>query len=302
MRKALGCAAVALVILGAACKKAPKGEPAAVDPAVPPGGVPPVVNPPELGAGEELPPPVDAGSDGDVAEAADADPPDAGPLLSCADGPYFPVQVGNSWTFEIRTKFGAVANLKLNKVAALEAVPVEGPHLGKTAFRFETYGGNSGGLKAVSWQTLEAAPEGVRLVRFAEMQYDPGKGVLEQISYWEPSRVRFDSGFAMFSIDQRWTEKYDDFKWAPGLREFADIKNHADNWIVQAVDEEVVVPAGRFKALRVKKLLNSTSDEKGKTYWFARCVGKVKELGAVLGGPANLNGQDEFLTAFTVLP
>ena len=275
----------------------------------PPSPVPPAVSPPELGAGEEQRLPDGGADDGSAADDASAsddaaadvgEEPPPGPFLSCDDGPFFPVRVGNSWTFEVRERRG-ITVVKINRVAAEEPIPVEGPHQGRMAFRFETLTGRDTSLKTVSWQ----AYDGGRLVRYAERQFSPGSGgrILVQFSHWEPYRTRFDEGFIHFDPAQSWPESYLDVK-----RNLSYLVNpempsittgsapHTDHWAVQALDEEVVVPAGRFKALRVRKLLNSTSDERGKTYWFARCVGKVKEIGLI----GVKGGQDEFLTSFSV--
>jgi hypothetical protein len=56
-----------------------------------------------------------------------------------------------------------------------------------------------------------------------------------------------------------------------------------------AVDEPVTVPAGTFNCLRVRRRA-SQQDGSDKTYWFAKGVGKVKEVG----------GQTEELTSVTI--
>ncbi len=291
MRRCTVRAALALSVclMTGACDKAPaRGEAPGVHPGRP--------NPPELGAGEEATAmSVDAAASSDVGDEATPDDAAAtSPVSSCSDGSYFPIAVGNVWRYQIRGRLGEVKRDKWNRVVSEEPIPVEGPHHGKLAFRLESSLGAERALKAVSWQNIVDG----RLVRYAEMSYGPDSGVHTQTSQWEPYRTRFDTAFPASALGQRWTEKYVDQKvwFSPARPPEVQTTLHEDIWIVVAVDEEVVVPAGTFKALRVRKLLNSTSDERGKTYWFARCVGKVKEVGVASGG------HDESLLEYSVHP
>ncbi|MBI3179816.1 MAG: hypothetical protein HYZ27_09150, partial [Deltaproteobacteria bacterium] len=45
---------------------------------------------------------------------------------------------------------------------------------------------------------------------------------------------------------------------------------------VEAIDESVVVPAGTFTCVRIKRTVVGGA---AKTYWYAAGVGKVKEVG-----------------------
>jgi hypothetical protein len=47
-------------------------------------------------------------------------------------------------------------------------------------------------------------------------------------------------------------------------------------WMVEAVDEMLTVSAGTFLTLRVRKTTSGNADN---TYWFAKGVGKVQEMG-----------------------
>ena len=295
MMKRTSRQSLALCALLAGCGSDP--SPPAVDAGPPP---PP---PPEIGSGQEgvpVPPPVDAapppvdrqpaddagGDDAGADDAGAADAPPPGPILSCADGPYFPFRAGNTWTYLVTENTGG-RFVKMNRVIGPEPVPVEGPHFGKPALRAETYG-RGVGPKAVSWQVVN----GTRLIRYAELEYDNG-GRLDVTQYWVPHRLRLDEDPSMLLVGLKYSETYMDHKQIP-LRPNPETTQHTDVWTVEAVDEVVTVPRGTFKAVRLKKLLNSTSDERGKTYWFARCVGKIKERG-VQG-----TGQHEDLVEFNV--
>jgi hypothetical protein len=243
---------------------------------------------PSLGGGEPVQDPtgeIGTGSEGVVpGGAAAATGPVTPPV--CDDGSYFPMSPGRTWTFLV-TKAGDMPFTKVQRVLDLEPVPIEGSHFGKMGFRVETNSGKAGILKTVSWQFQE----GTRLARYGERQTSLGTGRPHLVEYWDPPRTRLDQAPELLVPGAGWKEVYLDYKFDPTSGNSVTL--HTDYWYLEAIDEVVTVPAGVFKTIRVKKLLNSDSDERGKTYWFSRCLGKVKERG--------IRGQrNEDLVSFTV--
>src|SRR4051812_24841797 len=78
--------------------------------------------------------------------------PDGGGVAekSCESGPFFPLTVGNKWTYRV-VQVGVAPSTKTQTVTAMEPIPVDGPHKGKIAYRLETRKGADD--KTVSWVT-----------------------------------------------------------------------------------------------------------------------------------------------------
>ncbi len=216
----------------------------------------------------------------------------AGTAATCAGNVYFPFKVGNEWTYDV-IELG-VKSTKSSKIIRIEAVPATLPAgvpatlKGKMAFRVETKKGV--GDLTVSWQAVDA----MRVVRYAEQSYATAAvagmvpTVVNLTEYWDPSKLRFDE--TKIVVGTKWMESYKEGQIQPNVA-VAPATARTDDWTVVA-EEMVTVPAGTYKAIRVNKVTKTMGSAGNKTWWFARCVGKIKEEG----------GLTELLSKVTLVP
>lgn len=224
--------------------------------------------------------PVDAGpqSSRDSGSDADGDGAVVADAGATASGPLLPWKQGNTWTYKV-TGDGEVSE-KVTTVGALEPVGGSGPHARKMAFKVVTKKGATD--QTVSWQALE----GERVVRYREQALHAGTGELEAEEHWDPAKLHLDMSAAHTVRGATWLEVYQETKTpAVGAPVTAEAR---DPWTVDAVDQEVIVPAGRFRAI----VLTKSGGSSMKKYWYVPGVGKVKETG----------GQTEELVRYEVTP
>jgi hypothetical protein len=82
---------------------------------------------------------------------------------------------------------------------------------------------------------------------------------------WTPHKLRLDEAPAHIVPHSRWDEMYTEMMQNP--LEAPTTRARVDFWFIEADDEIVHVPAGTFKAMRIRK--RTTDADDGKTYWFA---------------------------------
>ncbi|HUH00402.1 MAG TPA: hypothetical protein VML75_00325 [Kofleriaceae bacterium] len=191
---------------------------------------------------------------------------DAATLECPTTGRYFPVVPGTVWTFRTTDLGDGTIEVKTQAVGALE--DVGGTKAGTMAYRMTTT--KPGGM-VVSWQE----DTGDRILRHREQDM-AGSGQSDEI--YDPHKLRVDETAAHTALDATWTETYDEISTPIGST-IATTTSKTETWTVEAVDEEVTVPAGTFCALRVRKVVTSDPAASAKTYWFVRGIGKVKEEG-----------------------
>lgn len=188
-----------------------------------------------------------------------------------------PWAVGNSWTYQV-TGDGETST-KVVTVEALEKVGGSGPNKDELANRTVTRKGERD--ETISWQTRVAD----RVIRYREQSFKASTGALDVEEHWDPHKLHIDGSASRIVAGAHWTEAYDETKIrGEGGTSSAQ---RTDQWSVKAVDEDVEVPAGKFKAVVIEKKSNDT-----KTYWYVPGVGKVKETG----------GQTEELVTSMVMP
>lgn len=179
-------------------------------------------------------------------------------------GRYLPLAIGNSWTYRV-VPAGGAPETKVSEVEALE--DVGGEKAGITAFRVRTT--KPDGI-TLSWQE----DTGTEVLRHREEERSLADSLLVEQIYL-PARVRLDETAAHLAVGAMWDVSYTER--TTGVGDVARI----DQWTVEAVDEQVVVPAGTFSCLRVRRI-GAEVGQANKVYWFARGVGKVKEEGGQL--------------------
>ncbi len=204
----------------------------------------------------------------------DSSPDAAG---SCAaDGRYLELTVGRSWSYKVTDTTTHTVSMKTQTVGAKEAVAV---HPGVMAFKLTT---NKAGGSTTSWQE----DTGTEIRRHAE---DDNAGSTTTMEHYDPYRIRVDETPAHVTAGAAWMSTYTEFVAANGAP--ATMTAKVEAWSVVAVDEAVQVPAGTFCALHVHRTSTANGTPGStKDYWFARHVGKVKEVG---------DGQTEELASYT---
>jgi serine/threonine-protein kinase len=99
-------------------------------------------------------------------------------------------------------------------------------------------------------------------------------GKLTRSTFYRSSRLRVDERCERRTKGARWTETYDAIHVDPVTGREKVVAN-AEDWVVEATDEVVTVPAGSFSCLRIRR--RNPKSNTDSTYWFAPGVGKVKE-------------------------
>lgn len=179
-------------------------------------------------------------------------------------GRFMPLATGMSWNFRVTNRTDGTIGVKTQTVGALE--DVGGSKAGTMAYRLTT---TKTGGSVVSWQE----DVGERIIRHREQDMAGGT---QGDEIYDPYKLRVDETEAHTAVDASWTESYDETA-TPAGSTVSTTTPKTETWTVEAVDEQVTVPAGTFCALRVRKVSAADVAGSDKTYWFVRGVGKVKE-------------------------
>ena len=216
---------------------------------------------------------------------------DAGPaaVVQPTSGPYFPLAVGNRWVYRV-TPHVEASYVKTQTIEALEPVGGDGPQATIMAFRTVTEK-QSQGLpdRTVSWQAVDLAGGGHRVVRYREQAFRTGTTDLNAEYFYVPYQLRWDESF--MQVGTRYAHVYSQSKTE--LTTGRTVSDQTDNWEILAVDEAITVLGKSYTCIKFKKFGHSV--DAGKTFWFARGIGKVKEV------PPPQAGQIEELMDYTVM-
>ncbi len=178
-----------------------------------------------------------------------------------------PLAIGASWTYRVTDTGTGEVGTKQNVVEALE--DVGGAKAGVTAFRVRT--SKPSGKSTVSWQE----DTGSAIVRHREQERDVD-AVVTLDEHFVPGKLRVDEAPAHLTLGARWDERYSEVAHDPAGGADVTVEK-TDRWTVESIDDAVTVPAGSFACVRLRREGQTTASDK--TYWFARGVGKVKEVG-----------------------
>jgi hypothetical protein len=179
---------------------------------------------------------------------------------------YLPLSVGATWTYLV-TDPTSGSTTKTQAVQALE--DVGGEKAGVMAFRVRTE--KSKGV-TVSWQE----DLGDRVVRHREQAFDSTDALkIEEV--YVPSKLRLDETAVHLAMSAQWMEEYTEKVNDAQTGASTNVKT--EQWAVVATDEMVTVPAGTFRCLHVSRAGDMLGQSQ-KDYYFARGVGKVKEVGS----------------------
>lgn len=182
-------------------------------------------------------------------------------------GRYFPLEIGASWTFRVVDASDGTVTSKTQSVEALE--DVGGDKAGVMAFRMRSDKDNGYSL---SWQE----DTGTAIVRHREESYDLAD-VFESEDWFTPGKLRIDESPERVELEATFSDSYEEETTDHTNGGLVTTTTKSEDWLVEAVDEEVDVPAGTFVCIRLFRSNDGTGAQK--RYWFARGVGKVKETG-----------------------
>jgi hypothetical protein len=198
------------------------------------------------------------------------------------DKRYLPLAMGLTWTYRVID--GGIASMKTQVVEALEAPPVDSKKSVK-AFRVKTTKGAND--HTVSWQE----PIGNILARHLEQSFAPGSTTPSLTEWWEPYKIRLDMRPSRLQAGVVFNVTYTEYNQVAGGQVTMTVRN--EKWSILSTTEPVMAMGMMFKdVLMVRRQGTDAGAASDKTYWYARGVGKLKEVG----------GQTEDLMAFSGLP
>jgi hypothetical protein len=186
--------------------------------------------------------------------------------IDTGTGRYLPLSVGASWTWQVTPASGTPYQ-KTSTVEALE--DVGDAKAGVMAYRVRTVGDDG---QTLSWQQ----DTGSAIVRHREQSFTLDNTMTED-TFFDPYKLRIDEAGDHIESGVSFTESYTETGKQLLTGETKSLSK-SETWTVEAIAEPVTVPAGTFNCLRIRR----TGSEDGsamKTFWYARGVGKVKEVG-----------------------
>jgi hypothetical protein len=192
-----------------------------------------------------------------VCVGACGDPPC--PSLPLGDD-LMPLAIGYSWTYE--ESGGPIPGTITKTVVGSEDFS------GQETLVWETVQTNSPVTKRANWRD-----DGLRVTRLRQERYGPGDLFLDAREY-EPGFLRIER--TLDQVGAELTERHTRLEYDAAGNLVRSVSK-LYNWRVEAVDETVRVPAGEFLTVRVRR--TDVDQGSNKTYWYARGVGKVKEVG-----------------------
>lgn len=222
----------------------------------------------------------DGGGGGGGPDATPGPAPDA--FVADPTARFFPMDVDNSWTYDVQHLTGGVNGTKVQTVEAFEELT--GDKAGVTAYRLRS--AKPSGEYTLSWQE----DTGDALVRHLEISYDSG-GAVKTDEVYAPGKLRLDETAAHLELGASFMTSYeetvDDVAGGTGV----STVQKQETWTVEAVDELVTVPAGTFPCVKLRRVASPSGSDK--RYWYARGIGKVREEG---------DNQIEELTSYSLVP
>lgn len=180
---------------------------------------------------------------------------------------FLPLRVGASWTYTV-TPVTAPAEDKTTTVEALE--DVGGLKSGVRAYRVRTE--KPDGV-TVSWQE----DRGITVVRHREQSFTSSAALVSD-EFYQPHKLRLDEDAEHTAAGASWMETYQEVEIDP-ITGAQTTLTKVETWTVDAASEPCQVSGTELSCLRVRRT-GQDLGQAAKTYWFARGVGKIKEVGA----------------------
>jgi hypothetical protein len=204
-------------------------------------------------------------------------------LLSCGTeqkpsataGDFYPLAVGDTWTYQEDdgtniTEYQYVVTEKINKDFEHDSVGELPVFVMRTTF--PSGGGDSD--TSGGWRDEYIYDDGTRAVRKRHEIYDDSETLTKTRDY-EPGFLRFDR-----------SKVYGDPSWAEEYHRYSDkidgspVTEDVSSYLYEIMaPESVTVPVGTFdNCVVVKRTSTFGSSSEIKLYYFAKGVGKVKEV------------------------
>ncbi|HYX90351.1 MAG TPA: hypothetical protein VE782_02215, partial [Myxococcaceae bacterium] len=198
-----------------------------------------------------------------------------GPALPLTER-YVPLKVGASWTYQV-TSVSAGSYVKQDVVEAYE--DAGGAKAGTMAFRLHR--DDVPPAYTLSWQQ----DLGRSVVRLREKNFDNSGALVQEIDF-DPFKLRLDECPEHTTAGATWAATFTETDITGSS---TSTTSKSEQWTVDGVDVPITVPAGTFTTLNVSRM---NPNGKRRQYWFAKGVGKVKEVSDT--------GVMESLSAYTV--
>ncbi len=200
------------------------------------------------------------------------------------EGDYYPMAVGDFWRY-LETSEPDDGNLEATAELTYEVTGTTTDSVNDGAEQEVFVIDNMVNVTADLLEDQEKriqhiSDDGVRSerVRHFVYEYDPFEEALSTVTkerWYDPGFLRFDR--TQLQLNVSWEEtltRYSDTKDGSPVEEVS----RTYSFTVLAVDEPVQVPAGDFDCIKIQRFSPSDEDDETKTYWFAKGVGKVKEV------------------------
>jgi hypothetical protein len=208
---------------------------------------------------------------------------DPGVVVGDGTGPYYPLKIGNTWSYWVtKAGFGNTDPPYVKVVTAEKEELVGGEGLNANTMAIKVVTAKRGPDKTHSWQGSKQTPKGTIWVRYREQAFDPFTGGEDVEDWWDPYRLRLDETTDRTAKGANWKEVLKEFERAGNTAVVRKDKEIV--WEVLAVNETLTIQPRSTDPKKVYKhcLQVRHSNAFGtawKTFWFCRGVGKVKEVG-----------------------
>ncbi len=177
---------------------------------------------------------------------------------------YLPYQVGNHWTYQVTDLGNGQHDTKDQSLGPEMTDPTFGDVVVQTTDK-------------ANGQTVSyLQPDGDQIIRLYQEDHD-ATGALQQATTYDPSELRIDESDGHLAAGAAWDQTY--------IRTVNDpqgtllTQTHiVDHWEVLGVDVACDSPLGTFTCVRLHKV-RTQGGVADKEYFFARGVGKVREVG-----------------------
>lgn len=177
---------------------------------------------------------------------------------------YLPYEAGFTWTYRVTDLGTGARETKEQRIDP----EMEHPDYGAVLVQVTS---------KVNGETVNFMQvQGDRVVRRQQEDYD-ASGALERTTVYQPHAIRIDQSPERTTPDAMWQEDYTEVVTEPGV---APIEvPTTDVWLVVEVDVPCESPLGIFECIRLRRT-RTQGGVAEKEFFFARGVGKVREVGS----------------------
>lgn len=190
-----------------------------------------------------------------------------------------PIVAGATWSYDVLD--GDTREVLRSRVYEVEALADIGDcKAGTLAYKVTRTDPEGDGY---TWLSVDA--EGTVYTEY-EVWHPAAPGEFSEWTWFLPRQTRVDLSEDHVAAGAEWTESFMQRRVSPFVTDkdppCMEIPEPvSQDWLVEAVDDEVTVAAGTFSALRVRRSVHFPDSEPPEvtTFWFVKCVGMVKAEG-----------------------